>query len=284
NQILGSQADTNTPEGFFLSHLSPSGEYLSKMEIQGGGHGTLFGLDRLTDGKLSIWTWHEELKKLIRFEYKENTVLTLSDASQLYDYTPLSLKNESCYVTFDPYHDHLIFFVNRTKEVQIRRRLHVILGLDQVIHCFPICCNEWNNDRPFQGGVAYGTDVYVLYGWGELESIPSISVYDAKTGKKKEEHFLDDVYGAEGIGKFQDNFREPEGLEFYVNPYNQKKSLLFCLTTGGHLKRYHNVYGYHQEGAEEHFHSIVKINSQNYAYTRSDGRAFQVLEEWDDLN
>lgn len=55
NQILGSQVDTNTPEGFFLSRLSPSGDYLSKMEIKQGGHGTLFGVDRVTDGKLIDW-------------------------------------------------------------------------------------------------------------------------------------------------------------------------------------------------------------------------------------
>ncbi|ODJ59866.1 BppU family phage baseplate upper protein [Brochothrix thermosphacta] len=269
SQYYASQSNSQTPEGFVISHISPNGsKLLSKMEVQNGGHGTNFGIEREND-RVYIWTiirTNTGIQKLIRVPYKENSVLTYD--SSLKDYTPETLNN----IYFTPVVDMVngYMLIRRGDGLcELRDLSDIKSGVDKVLYKTQIPKNENNDERPMQGAVSHNTTLYWYSGW----STNAIRVlkYDMKTGKLLATRDFD--LPNETGSNFTDNYREPEGLAYYVNPFTGKESLLMGITSGGMQKRYNMIYAIHQRGAQEHFDSIRAISAQNYAITRGDGRA-----------
>lgn len=281
NQLFVTQSDSKTPEGFYITRLTPSGHYIDAMWIPNGGHGTMIGLDRRTNGDLKIWAYHTGKNKLIQFEYEGNKVLTESEVDLLTDFTPQSLGSTYFTPYFDPYFDYLVF---RRDDgiVEIRSREEVRNKIDNVLYSVKVDDAENGGDRPMQGCVTYGTKLY----WqsGAADNPMKIQLYDAETGEKLKDYTVQELTAEDGKMLYRDDFKEPEGLAYFVNPKTGKHSLLFVITTGGIEKRYHMLYAINQRHANEHWFSMGKLGTQNYAFTRGDGRALSVPDGTTHLN
>lgn len=275
-------------DGYIITESSPSGVLLSKMEIDGGGHSTLIGLDRKTNGYLKIWSLHEATNKIIQFEYKPDGHMTMDDAKNMTNFMPESLKNEKnkVHVTYDKYHDNLMFFYGHN--IETRKRTDVREHNDKVLYHVDIEEQDYNTNknhiRHMQGAITYGDTLYWLSGNSEQSSIPIIARYSMKQNKRLDDYKMDNIPGMYGKYNMQEDFSEPEGLAYYVNPLTGKHSLIFAITTGGHLKRYTNLYTLDQRNNEKHWQSLLNVDTQKYELTKADGRAWQIPDEMDDIN
>lgn len=283
NNMYTTQSDSKTPEGFHISRLSPSGHLLSTMWIEEGGHGTNFGIDRMTNGELKIWFYHSGISKLVFIPYHDNTSLTLEDAKRLKDLTPESLKENGFAVTIDQEHDKVVVR-HFDARIEIRSRQDIVNGIDRIEKQIQVDPNENNDTRPMQGLAVNGNDLYWQSGWGGLDSPTKVIKYDLTTGEEVYTRVVDHVPFQRGNDDPYDGYREPEGLFLHVNPITKKQTLLMIYTTGGLGKRYNVMYGFVQTGAMDHWTSMVQLGSQNYKLTKDDGRALSMLENYTSLN
>lgn len=274
NQYFVTQSDGKKPEGFVLSQTSPNGsKLLSTMKFTNGGHGTTFGLEN-ERGIIYIWSFirnEKNVRKLIRVPYKANS--TITDSASLRDYTPKSLKDTYFTPVVDTVNGYMLIRRGDLK-CELRSLNDIKNGVDKILYTVKIPDSERNESRASQGSVSHGTTLY----WysGVTSTTARVTKYDFKTGKQIGMREFD--FPNERGDRFTDNYREPEGLEYYVNPHNGKESLLMGITTGELKKRYNIVYAIHQRGAQEHFDSIRAMGAQNYAITRGDGRAHSLPE------
>jgi hypothetical protein len=283
NHIYTTQSDSKSPEGFHISKLTPSGHLLSTMWIEQGGHGTNFGIDRMTNGELKIWFYHSGISKLVFIPYRDNTSLTLDNAKELKDLTPNSLKETGFAVTIDQEYDKLVVR-HFDARIEIRSRKDIINGIDKIEKEIQVDPNENNDDRPMQGLAVNGNDLYWQSGWGDLSSPTKVIKYNLSTGEEEYTRVVDHLPLQRGNDDPYDAYREPEGLFLHVNPYNKKQTLLMVYTTGGLGKRYNVMYGFVQTGAMNHWNSMTQLGSQNYKLTKDDGRALSALDTYTSLN
>ncbi|EUJ41982.1 phage baseplate upper protein [Brochothrix campestris] len=269
SQYYAAQSDSQTPEGFVISQISPAGsKLLSTMNFPNSGHGTTFGMEREKD-TIYIWTITNNCadeQRLIRVPYVKNS--TLDYSTDLKDYTPASLKN----IYFTPVVDmlHNTMLIRRGDGLCELRHLDDIKnGIDKVLYSVQVPITENNDDRPMQGAVSHGTTLYWYSGW----STNAVKVFKYDMVSKKLLITREFEFPNETGNGFTDDYREPEGLAYYINPYTGKESLLMGITSGDSIKRYQMIYAIHQRGAQEHFDSLRALESQNYAYFRGDGRA-----------
>lgn len=272
-QLFTSQSNSKTPEGFFINQLSPGGNYISSMQIPNGGHGTMFGIDRKTDSNIKIWTMLTGKNKLTCFNYVPNSILTDSQQNALPDYTPNSLRGIYFTPTYDPYFDNICIRRN-DGIVEIRKRTDILNRVDRVIYSATTGANENSVNTPMQGCVSYGKDIYYLS--GSAKSVARITKYDGETGRKVMDYPLDVLIGENGNYLFRDDFHEPEGLMFFVNPKTGKKSLLMVVSSGEVIRRYHSLYAFSQNGDDSFWSAMNRITQQNYALTKGDGRALSL--------
>lgn len=273
NCIYTTQSDSKKPEGFWINKLSPSGKLLSYMWIKEGGHGTTIGLDRRSNGMLKIWFFHQGLNKLVQLGYTDNKFLSLEEAKNLTDYTPKSVI-EGYSPLMDHWNDKLIlrFFNGR---VEVRSRNDVYNHIDKIEHVVNIDEKEFSDKRPMQGIAVHGNDLYWLSGTSSLSNEIGIQKYDIEKNKLIFTHRFQLTY-EKGYNLPQDDFKEPEGLFLHVNPFNNKKTLMFGMTVGGISKRYNMLYGFMQVGAKNHWDSMTDLGKQNYKLTKDDGRTLSI--------
>lgn len=280
-QIYTTQSDSQAVEGFYINRLSPTGKYISSMLIKEGGHGTMIAVERKTTGNVMIWFFHNTLGKMLRYEYKDNYVLSTSEASNLSDYTPCGLREKYFTPSYDEYYDYMCF---RRDDgiVEIRKRADVVNKVDNILYSVTIDTSENTEERPMQGCVSYGSDVYWQSGSGS--NVMKIQKYDGTTNTKVLDLDVTNIIGENGIRDFRDSFAEPEGLAYFVNPTTGKHSLLFVVTSGGLLKRFQQMYGFVQNQDNDYWDSLVRTTQQNYAMTKDDGRALSVPDGVTSLN
>ncbi|EJL1640148.1 hypothetical protein NL868_001326 [Shigella flexneri] len=275
NQIYTTTSDSKTPEGFVITRLTPSGKYISSMTIPEGGHGTMIGVDRKTSsGKVKIWAYHTGLRKLIQFDYIDNGTLTVAQATALTDYTPSSLRS----VYFTPYYDHYFdrMLIRRDDGIcELRNRTEIINKVDNKLNSVQVDKNEMSDSRPMQGAVVYDKTLWWLSGTSAQDNQAKILEYNMTSGILEKTITLDKISTYSGVNEWRDNFKEPEGLSFYVDSTG-RKSLLFVITNGGMEKRFHNLYAFTEENYSSHWSNISRLGGQNYALTRGDGRAFSI--------
>ncbi|WDS60849.1 tail protein [Staphylococcus phage Huma] len=283
NHMYSTQSDSQTPEGFWINKLTPSGDLISSMRIVQGGHGTTIGLERQSNGEMKIWLHHDGVAKLLQVAYKDNYVLDLEEAKGLTDYTPQSLLNKHSFTPLiDEANDKLILrFGDGT--IQVRSRADVKNHIDNVEKEMTIDNSENNDNRWMQGIAVDGDDLYWLSGNSSVNSHVQIGKYSLTTGQKIYDYPFKLSY-QDGINFPRDNFKEPEGICIYTNPKTKRKSLLLAMTNGGGGKRFNNLYGFFQLGEYEHFEALRARGAQNYKLTKDDGRALSIPDHIDDLN
>lgn len=283
NQMYSTQSDSQSPEGFWINKLAPSGEFLSGMRIIGGGHGTTIGLDRQSNGTMKIWFMHDQLNKLVQVTYEDDKVLSVEEAENLTDFTPQSVKDitEGFTPVIDEQNDKIVLRFGGGR-IQIFDRKEIINHVDNLEHELWIDKLEVGDIRWPQGVAVNGDDLYWLSGNSGLDSPIKIQKYSVSTGEKLYDHVFKLSY-KNGIDKPRDDFKEPEGIYFYVNPKTKRKSLLLAMTNGGGYKRFNTLYGFFQAGEYEHFNSLMMRGGQNYKLTRDDGRALSIPDGTESL-
>ncbi|MEC0388011.1 DUF2497 domain-containing protein [Bacillus velezensis] len=268
DHIFVSQADNEN--GFVITRLSPSGKKISSMTIVKGGHSTLIGLDRKTNGNIKLWFYHEGLRRVVQIDYKDNYSMSFEEAQSLTDFTP-SFITQSCHVGYDKYKDNIFFLMGSkvfvSKRTDVREHKNVIL-YEQTL-------DSEDLSRLMQSVLTYDKWLYVQTGTSDIGEKMLITKYDLDSNQVVKKKYFDRIPNERGNYVFPDDFKEPEGLAYYIDN-NGKHSLLFAITTGGHLKRHTNIYAISQRNGFEHFQSLINAGSQLYNLTRSDGRGFQV--------
>lgn len=274
SDVYTTQSDSNTPEGFYLTKMNPNGVYDGAMLFPEAGHGTSIGLDSTNSGEAPyIWFHHLATGKLVRILFQVNKAMKPVDFSGAKDYTPTSLKGKYFSVSYDSYYDYMCFRIE-DGNVQVRSRVDLLNGVDKVLFSCYIPETERNEVRPMQGCVSYGQYIYYQSGSSDMGNHMKILKYDGKTGTLAYSHTVTDLLAEEGMYEFRDNFKEPEGLAYFVHPKTGKHSLLFVITSGDGNKRYHMLYAFNQRNASDHWDSVSRLGVQKYAFTHGDGRYF----------
>ena len=266
--IYTTQSDSKTPEGFYINKLSPSGDRISSMLIDQGGHGTTIGLDNMQGDNLKIWFYHLGIGKLVCVDYADDSVLDMATAANLPDFTPLSLAGQYITPTVDQFFDYMSLRTPAGR-VEIRSRGSVVNHVDNVLFYADIDPNEMTSDttlRPMQGVTTYGSTIY----WqsGSSSNVMKIQAYNGETHSKIKDVDFPTLMGERGYLGFRDNFHEPEGLFFFVNPQTGKQSLIFAISTGGITKRYSVMYALNEIGAKEYFDATSRLGTQLYPISK----------------
>ncbi|GKU81194.1 hypothetical protein [Niallia sp. NCCP-28] len=282
-QLYTTQSDSVAApnEGFYITRMTPDGKNLSFMWIPRGGHGTMISVERKSQGDLRIWLYHTGQRKLVCYPWKDNYILKESEVAGLTDYTPTSLKNVYFTPSFDEHYDYFCF---RREDgiVELRKRTDILAQIDNVLYKVNIDPTQYTEERPMQGCVSYGTDVY--YQSGRDNNVMKIQKYDAVTNKKVMDYDVTKIIGENGIRLFRDELAEPEGLCYFVNPVTGKHSLLFVVTSGNTGKRFNQLYGFVQRNDNEYWEAIARTGAQNYAMTKGDGRALSIPDGTTSVN
>lgn len=239
--------------GYKLTKMSPNGQFLSQMYVEGGGHGTHNGY-RWIDDKLWIYSFikdDEGFNKLVRFSYRPDVTITYGDYDmeevftghpELPYITPIINENEGLILYRIEYPRSEWETRGSMNYVEIRKLSDVDNRVDEVLYKMdiPMRLTDGNNGQPMQG-VTFADETLYWYTGDSNPSIPNfVTVFDLKTGTQKYQKQAD-------IGKigneYPGNFAEAEGMQMYYDEDTGKQALLIGVTVGKGNYRAHQIHG-----------------------------------------
>ncbi|RXS13387.1 hypothetical protein [Staphylococcus saprophyticus] len=238
-------------DNYKITRLQPNGQFLSQMEIIGGGHGTQNGY-RWIDNKLWIYSFiydNDKKCKLVRFSYRPDTSIGYGDYDMEEVFTG---KPELPYMTPSiNEHEGMIMYRIQYPEsewdvrgsanyVEVRKLSDVDNRVDKVIYKMDIPRRLTQGAQPMQG-CAYDNGKLYWYSGDSDPNVPNfVTVFDLKTGKQLYQKQAD-------VGKigneFPGNFAEAEGIQMYYDKGTGKKAMLIGVTVGAGNYRSHQVHG-----------------------------------------
>ncbi|WP_270916638.1 hypothetical protein [Staphylococcus saprophyticus] len=238
-------------DNYKITRLQPNGQFLSQMEIIGGGHGTQNGY-RWIDNKLWIYSFiydNDKKCKLVRFSYRPDTSIGYGDYDMEEVFTG---KPELPYMTPSiNEHEGMIMYRIQYPEsewdvrgsanyVEVRKLSDVDNRVDKVIYKMDIPRRLTQGAQPMQG-CAYDDGKLYWYSGDSDPNVPNfVTVFDLKTGKQLYQKQAD-------VGKigneFPGNFAEAEGIQMYYDKGTGKKAMLIGVTVGAGNYRSHQVHG-----------------------------------------
>ncbi|WP_436870226.1 phage baseplate protein [Staphylococcus shinii] len=238
-------------DNYKITRLQPNGQFLSQMEIIGGGHGTQNGY-RWIDGKLWIYSFiydNDRKCKLVRFTYRPDKSIGYGDYDMEEVFTG---KPELPYMTPTiNEHEGMIMYRIQYPEsewdargsanyVEVRKLSDVDNRVDKVIYKMDIPRRLTQGAQPMQG-CAYDDGKLYWYSGDSDPNVPNfVTVFDLKTGKQLYQKQAD-------VGKigneFPGNFAEAEGIQMYYDKGTGKKAMLIGVTVGAGNYRSHQIHG-----------------------------------------
>lgn len=238
-------------DNYKITRLQPNGQFLSQMEIIGGGHGTQNGY-RWIDGKLWIYSFiydNDRKCKLVRFTYRPDKSIGYGDYDMEEVFTG---KPELPYMTPTiNEHEGMIMYRIQYPEsewdargsanyVEVRKLSDVDNRIDNVIYKMDIPRRLTQGAQPMQG-CAYDDGKLYWYSGDSDPNVPNfVTVFDLKTGKQLYQKQAD-------VGKigneFPGNFAEAEGIQMYYDKGTGKKAMLIGVTVGAGNYRSHQIHG-----------------------------------------
>ncbi|MDW4215508.1 hypothetical protein QI212_05680 [Staphylococcus saprophyticus] len=238
-------------DNYKITRLQPNGQFLSQMEIIGGGHGTQNGY-RWIDNKLWIYSFiydNDKKCKLVRFSYRPDTSIGYGDYDMEEVFTG---KPELPYMTPSiNEHEGMIMYRIQYPEsewdvrgsanyVEVRKLSDVDNRVNKVIYKMDIPRRLTQGAQPMQG-CAYDDGKLYWYSGDSDPNVPNfVTVFDLKTGKQLYQKQAD-------VGKigneFPGNFAEAEGIQMYYDKGTGKKAMLIGVTVGAGNYRSHQVHG-----------------------------------------
>lgn len=286
NQIYGSQSIGGSPESFVITRMSPSGKKLGYMEITGGGHGTLFGIDRFTNGNVKIWFNHTGVQRLVQLEYKDNVTISMGEAELLTDFTPSFLKGSEIYATTDKYFDkvaiwqagqgHPTIYIYDRKALRVKGDYEHKVDVDSSE-------SDTSTGRLMQGMTLFDDDLYWLSGGTSVLIKPRIQHYKISLNKKMQSQMVERLTYKDGINIFTNGVYESEGLSFHYDPLLKRKSLIMGVDVGGTFYHSHIMYVFTQKSGERHWFNMKNTDNQLYGMTRGNGEVKEFPNSYKDL-
>ncbi|WP_341636373.1 hypothetical protein [Staphylococcus casei] len=238
-------------DNYKITRLQPNGQFLSQMEIIGGGHGTQNGY-RWIDDKLWVYSFiydNDRKCKLVRFTYRPDKSIGYGDYDMEEVFTG---KPELPYMTPSiNEHEGMIMYRIQYPEsewdargsanyVEVRKLSDVDNRVDNVIYKMDIPRRLTQGAQPMQG-CAYDDGKLYWYSGDSDPNVPNfVTVFDLKTGKQLYQKQAD-------VGKigneFPGNFAEAEGIQMYYDKGTGKKAMLIGVTVGAGNYRSHQIHG-----------------------------------------
>lgn len=238
-------------DNYKISRLQPNGQFLSQMEIIGGGHGTQNGY-RWIDNKLWIYSFiydNDRKCKLVRFSYRPDTSIGYGDYDMEEVFTG---KPELPYMTPSiNEHEGMIMYRIQYPEsewdvrgsanyVEVRKLSDVDNRVDKVIYKMDIPRRLTQGAQPMQGCAYDDGKLYWYSGDSDPNTPNFVTVFDLKTGRQLYQKQAD-------VGKigneFPGNFAEAEGIQMYYDKGTGKKAMLIGVTVGAGNYRAHQIHG-----------------------------------------
>jgi hypothetical protein len=247
-----------------LTKLKANGQFLSQMEIDGGGHGTQIALRH---DKVENKTWiYSHIQRpdgynaLVRFTYRPDITLSYGeyDMEEVYTGHP-----ERPYMTpVINEHDGLIMLRleypksewesrQASNYVEIRRLADIDNKVDDVLYRMDVpkrLTSFGDPTQPMQGCTFDDNKLYWYTGDSNPDVPNFITVFDLKTGKQL---FQKEVDIGKSGNEYPGNFAEAEGCQIYHDADTGKKALLVGVTVGAGNYRAHEVHGIFMRGLYE---------------------------------
>ena len=270
---------------YMLTRLKPNGQYIDRMLVKNGGHGT-HNAYRYVSGQLWIYSAvldSTNKNKFVRFKYKKGEIVY---GSEMQDVMPNVFNTRYTTAIYNPKEDLMLFRREYTEAekakyqamnfIEIRSMKDIDNNVDKILYKITIPGSYTTPSQPMQG-VTY--DAGVLY-WYTGDSNPSnpnyLLAYDVKTG----EQLWRKTITIGGVnGSYNGNFQEAEGMAMYYDHDTGKKALLLGVTTGPGNNRHHEIYSIGQRDVNE----ILKNRVAPVAMYETGGRAKPMPAQGADL-
>lgn len=270
---------------YMLTRLKPNGQYIDRLLVKNGGHGTHNGY-RYVDGQLWIYSAvldSNNKNKFVRFKYRKGEIVYGNDME---DVMPNTFNTRYSNAIYNPKEDLLIVRREYTESekakyqamnfVEIRSMKDIDKNIDKVLYKLTIPGSYTTPTQPMQG-ITY--DDGILY-WYTGDSNPSnpnyLLAYDVKTGDQLWRKTIK-IGGVNGT--YTGNFQEAEGMAMYYDHDTGKKALLLGVTTGPGNNRHHEVYSIGQRDINE----ILKNRVAPVAMYETGGRTKPMPVQGTDL-
>ncbi|WP_144502926.1 phage baseplate protein [Bacillus pumilus] len=266
-------------ESFTLTRLNKNGVMLDSMRIVDGGHGTTIGLER-ENGKVYIWSNYNMVNsgsvvgnELVRFPYEAGVTLT-RDNGLIERYNKF---NDLYTIPVIDQQNGLIAFRIRLRDdtsvVELRKLDDIKNGINKVLGKVTI-----PSDLTYlQGFTIDGYDLYWYTGDTNSVNHPSeLALFSFKDGLIKKRITCDFGHGYDG--RYEDDFREPEGIFLYKDKKTGKKSLFVGVVTGAVGKRQAKIYAFHTKENAGKFANDLSSERQGYALSQNNGSAKRLPE------
>ncbi|MDY7432369.1 teichoic acid biosynthesis protein [Bacillus sp. V26] len=260
HQIYTTQVATGmgggSPQSFRITRLSFEGLQLDSMLLKHGGHGTNIGIEN-RNGTIYIWSLYDrpnetDKSDLVCFPYKAGATLD-ENSKELQRFSNLPL-------------NHRVTPALDMKNRQLALRQYDTVNNKQWVTVFNLDDAIANKNNPLytinipeelhylQG--FFLDDGYLYWYTGDTNSktYPNlITVFDT-SGKILLQKEI--TVGSDLSYRYENNFREPEGICMYTNPETGAKSLMVGITSGKEGGRISRIYAYH---SYENFMNHVPI-------------------------
>lgn len=260
HQIYTTQVATGmgggSPQSYRITRLSFEGLQLDSMLLKHGGHGTNIGIEN-RNGTIYIWSLYDrpnetDKSDLVCFPYKAGATLD-ENSKELQRFSNLPL-NHRVTPSLDMKNRQLAL---RQYDTVKNKQWVTVFNLDDAIanKNNPLYTINIPEELHYLQGF-FLDDGYLYWYTGDTNSktYPNlITVFDT-SGKILLQKEI--TVGSDLSYRYENNFREPEGICMYTNPETGAKSLMVGITSGKEGGRISRIYAYH---SYENFMNHVPI-------------------------
>lgn len=257
-----------------LSRLKPNGQFIDRLLVKGGGHGTHNGYRYIGN---QLWIYSHMLdsngkSKIVRFKYKTGEIAYGQGTEDVYTgysdsryITPIINQKEGLIIyRVQPPNDEAKS-LGILNYVEVRKLSDVDNNVNNVLYRVNIPMSLTSGTQPMQG-ITY--DNGILY-WYTGDSNPInknyLTAFDIKTSNQLWRRTVE-VGGVNG--RYTGDFQEAEGISMYYDEETGKKALLVGVTTGPGNNRHHEIYSIGQRDLND----MLKSRAFPVLMTDSGGR------------
>jgi hypothetical protein len=251
-------------DNYKLTKMKANGQFISQMELEGGGHGTQIAL-RHDEVENKTWIYShiqrpDGYNALVKFTYRPDTTLTYGD----YDMEEVFTGHpERSYMTpvINEHEGLIMLRIQYPKSewesrqsanyVEVRRLEDIDNKVDNVLYRMDIpkhLTSFGDPTQPMQGCTFDDNKLYWYTGDSDPNVPNFITVFDIKTGKQLYQKKVD--IGKSG-NEYPGDFQEAEGCQIYHDRDTGKKALLVGVTVGAGNYRAHEIHGIFMRGLYE---------------------------------
>lgn len=247
-QVYNGAGTNSGQESFIISRMDMSGKLIDSMICLNGGHGTNIGLDwDRTSGTMYIWSHYYvgasgNKHRVVRFPYQPGKTIDYNDASiQTFDNL-----TDGTYSVVSIDIEHQLLMLRQVNHVivmdltQARKNIKDIITEVDVTTSYTV----------YQGGYLDYPYLYWYTGdTNEATEPATLAVYDVERDYMVYEKRI--IFAKNSVISWENNFREPEGVQVYVDPRTKARTVIIGFTTGAVGARISKLYAYREPAAAE---------------------------------